>query len=543
MAFFNGIKIRTKLNLLVVFVALLLVGIGVSGLLGINASNKALSSVYNNHLLAINQLNELRGNQMLMRITLDAARLEQDSFEVMGLTDKVRSLIFKNDTSFKSYSAKVLSAEEKKLLDAFSQARLAFGKDSVVPMMDMLQEGRLEAADKLRKESLAPSFDKANDTINALITYQVDNAKRAFDKATRFSKTTLIISISSIVVGLVLTILSGFFIVRSINLGVAKLVDGASKLAQGNLTTRIHSTGKDELGEVAQAFNKMASDFSSVIQQVHGSSDGLAMAANNLSSTAGNLHAGSESQTQRAASMATAVDNLNASVGEIAGRAEGTAKAAGETRSTAQHGQKVVNQAVAGIRRIADTVSESTAIITSLGERSDQIGRIVNVIKDIADQTNLLALNAAIEAARAGEQGRGFAVVADEVRKLAERTSKATSEISAMISTIQDETGNAVRSMKTGSEQVGTGVELANQAGEVLQQINSSVASMTEMIDQIAELTRSQHAASTEITQQVEQIAAETQENFSSIGQVMHASQSLQDLSTTLQEGVNHFKT
>lgn len=543
MSLFSGIKIRTKLNLLVVFVALLLVGIGISGLLGINASNKALSSVYNNHLLAINQLNELRSNQMLMRITLDAARQEQDSFEVMALTDKVRSLIFKNDNSFKSYTSKVLSEDEKKLLNAFTQARLSFGKDAVVPMMDLLQEGRLEQADKLRNESLVPWFEKASVTIDALINYQVTSAKNAFEKATRFANMTRIISISSIAVGLVLTIFSGIVIVRSINLGVAHLVNGASKLAHGDLTSRIDSSSKDELGEVAQAFNKMASDFSSLIQHVHESSDGLALAANNLSSTAGNLHAGSENQTKHAASMATAVDNLNASVGEIAGRAEGTAAAANTARSTTKHGQQVVNQAVAGIRKIADTVSESTAIITSLGERSDQIGRIVNVIKDIADQTNLLALNAAIEAARAGEQGRGFAVVADEVRKLAERTTKATSEISSMISTIQEETGNAVRSMITGSEQVGTGVELANQAGEVLQQINSSVASMAEMIDQIAELTRAQHAASTEITQQVEQIAAEAQENFTSIGQVMHASQSLQGLSTTLQEGVNHFKT
>lgn len=542
MGLFTGIKIRTKLNLLVVFVALLLVGIGISGLLGINASNKALSSVYNNHLLSINQLNELRNNQMLMRITLDAARQEQDSFEVMALNDKVRSLIFNNDNRYKTYTSKVVSEEEKKLQDAFNQARLSFGRDSVVPMIDLLQEGRLEEADKLRKGVLAPAFDKASESINALINFQVEHAKRAYDSASRFSNMTRIISISSIAAGLVLTIFSGIVIVRSINLGVAQLVAGASKLANGDLTSRIKSNSNDELGEVANVFNKMASDFSSLIKQVHDSSSGLTAAAGNLSSTAGLLHEGSQNQSRRAATMATAVENMNSSIGEIAGRTERTSNAAGNARSTSEHGQQVVDQAVAGIRQIANTVSESTAIITSLGERSNQIGKIVNVIKDIADQTNLLALNAAIEAARAGEQGRGFAVVADEVRKLAERTTSATAEISSMINTIQEGTGDAVKSMKTGSDQVRNGVELANQAGEVLQQINSSVASMAEMIDQIAELTRSQHAASTEITQQVEQIAAEAQENFASIEQVMYASQNLQGLSTTLQEGVNRFK-
>ena len=174
--------------------------------------------------------------------------------------------------------------------------------------------------------------------------------------------------------------------------------------------------------------------------------------------------------------------------------------------------------------------------MVSLGQRSDQIGQIINVIKDIAEQTNLLALNAAIEAARAGEQGRGFAVVADEVRKLAERTALATSEISKMISAIQSETGNAVATMEKGSSEVSDGVALANQAGKSLQNINNSVKRVVDMIEQISESTRSQSETTNEITQRVEHIAEMAQENTVSVNETTHASHDLQKLSGHLQQ-------
>ncbi|MFA6902259.1 MAG: methyl-accepting chemotaxis protein [Gallionellaceae bacterium] len=180
--------------------------------------------------------------------------------------------------------------------------------------------------------------------------------------------------------------------------------------------------------------------------------------------------------------------------------------------------------------------------MTSLGHRSDQIGQIVNVIKDIAEQTNLLALNAAIEAARAGEQGRGFAVVADEVRKLAERTATATAEISQMISAIQSETVNAVTTMEKGSAEVNDGVALVNQAGQSLQNINSSVKRVVQMIEQISDATRSQSEATNEITQRVEHIAEMAKENTSSVDETTQASRDLQKLSADLQQVVSRFK-
>jgi methyl-accepting chemotaxis protein len=208
----------------------------------------------------------------------------------------------------------------------------------------------------------------------------------------------------------------------------------------------------------------------------------------------------------------------------------------------AEQGNHVVATAVKGIQEVANTVSESARMIADLGERSNQIGQILSVIKDIADQTNLLALNAAIEAARAGEQGRGFAVVADEVRKLAERTTSATSEISGMIGGIQSETGRAVAAMQKGSQQVAEGVTYANQAGDALKDINRSVAEAVDRIHEIATATRSHTAQSEQITAQVEKIAELAESNSASLQETNQSVRALLEQSQKLEQVVDRFR-
>jgi len=197
-----------------------------------------------------------------------------------------------------------------------------------------------------------------------------------------------------------------------------------------------------------------------------------------------------------------------------------------------------VSQAIDGMNRISASVMESARTIETLGKSSDEIGEIIAVIYDIADQTNLLALNAAIEAARAGEQGRGFAVVADEVRKLAERTTKATKEIASMIKSIQSDTDGAVKSMSAGTEEVEKGVSLVNQAGGSLDQIVEVVASVTDMIQQIATAAEEQSAAAEEISTNVEAVATITKETATGANQSSVATQELTRLASDLQQMV-----
>jgi methyl-accepting chemotaxis protein len=542
MNFLNNMKIRTKLTVLIVFVSALLGGIGLTGLLGINNSNNALLSVYNDRLLAINQLNEIRSNQMQIRIELLSARQETDGFEVMGHADKVSGNIFVIENILKSYNARRMAEEEKKLLDAFVKERINFGMTGVMPTIDLLQAEKFAEADKLRKEVMDPAYAKASDGIDALIKHQVDAAKNEYERALAIGKTIRIASIASIIMGLALTILIGLVITRSVNRGVSTLADAAKRLSDGDLTARANLASQDELGEVAQAFNQMANDFSSIIGTIRNSADQVTCAAETQSNAAEQIAALADSQREHATSAATAIEGLNTMVKDVAEKAQSISEAAQEAGAMADKGHDVVNAAVNGIQEISRTVNESEAMIESLGLRSDQIGQIVGVIKDIANQTNLLALNAAIEAARAGEQGRGFAVVADEVRKLAERTTNATSEISTMIGAIQSEISNAVTTMGKGGEQAEEGVAKAHQAGEAIDQITASVKHVVEMIQQIAHATRDESEIAGTVASRIEQIARMASESSKTIGQTAAACHDIQTMTHALQDEVARFR-
>ena len=542
MSLIKNLKIKTKLNILVVFASLLMVVIGAIGLVGINSSNSALSTVYNENLIRIIQLNEVRNNQNHIRAELLEAGMERDGFDILAHIDKVRSAMFKTETTLIEYVKHPMSADEKKMMEDFTTKRMNYGRDGVLPMLDLLQAEKVEQAQKLSKDVVVPGFAKASDGIDGLIQLQVDDAKKEYERVEKLTKIIRVAAIASIAIGLTLSVILGFTITSSVNAGVHELAQTAAKLANGDLTARVLWDSTDELGDVGRAFNQMAKEFSALISQVRQSADQVASAALLQASTSEKVSVISGNQTQQAGVAATSIDNLNVAVKEVAKKSLEVLSSATEASIMASDGQQVVNKAVLGIQQVATTVSESASLIAALGARSDQIGQIVSVIKDIAEQTNLLALNAAIEAARAGEQGRGFAVVADEVRKLAERTATATSEISGMISAIQTETGSAVSTMEKGSTQVKEGVALANQAGLSLQNINNSVKNVVEMIGQIADATRTQSDTTNEITQRVEHIAEMASANKISVDETTSASHDLQNLSTHLQQVVSKFK-
>jgi methyl-accepting chemotaxis protein len=218
------------------------------------------------------------------------------------------------------------------------------------------------------------------------------------------------------------------------------------------------------------------------------------------------------------------------------------AEAAKHAGTIAKEGGIVINETINGMGRIAEVVRKAAVTVQALGKNSDQIGEIVQVIDDIADQTNLLALNAAIEAARAGEQGRGFAVVADEVRKLAERTTKATKEIATMIKQIQKDTEGAVVSMSEGTAEVEKGKQLADKAGDSLNQIIRGSEQVVDMATQVAAASEEQSATSEQISKNIEAISNVTQESTAGIQQIAKASEDLNQLTLNLQELVGHFK-
>ena len=542
MRLFSNMTIRTKLTSGVGMATLMMIVIGVAGLWGTQNAQQAAESIYKDRLVAIDILNDVRNLQYQIRINLLLARQTGDSFEVMAFADKINGNIFKVAQLLEDYNKRKIGASEKALFDAFISARLDFGRNGVVPMIDLLQAEKLAEADKHRKAIVDPAFGKVSDAIDAVIQHQTTLAKAQFEQTTKQAQAIRIGSIVAIVFGSVMALVMGTLLARSINRGVGALVKASASLADGDLTTHVQVHGKDEICRVGASFNQMAQQFSHLISEVNASSKQVNQTADDLSSAASQVAQGSRLQSEQAAVAAQSVEQLNAAFKEIAATSVDIVSAANTARELSSRGNQVVGSVVQGIEKVAKTVSESATSISELGQRSIQIGHILSVIKDIADQTNLLALNAAIEAARAGEQGRGFAVVADEVRKLAERTTSATSEISTMVGAIQHGTQQAVETMRHSSDDVRDGVALANEAGRALKDISLSVEQVVHMIGQIAGSTRTQSEASDSLTATVEEIARMAQENSLAIEQAVSASRDMTARSHGLQGIISRFR-
>jgi methyl-accepting chemotaxis protein len=299
---------------------------------------------------------------------------------------------------------------------------------------------------------------------------------------------------------------------------------------------------EDEIGEATSALNKMKNNLSGMIQSIAGTAGQVASASEEISSGASQSAESARTQADQTHQVATAMREMSSTVLQVSENSQKASDSSHKAAEAARQGGQVVEQTLATMRSIADSTKNVASRVTELGKSSEQIGKIVAVIDDIADQTNLLALNAAIEAARAGEQGRGFAVVADEVRKLAERTTKATKEIATMIESIQVETKNAVQAMELGNREVQVGVEKTAASGAALEEIIKMAQQVGDMISQIATAATQQSSATEQVNANISQISSLTQESSSAADQTAKACTDLSGLALDLQNLVGQFK-
>ena len=313
-------------------------------------------------------------------------------------------------------------------------------------------------------------------------------------------------------------------------------------MAKGDLTPRVTGNYLGDHQILKNSINKMGESVSAILTRVKEAVQATANAANQISSSTEEMAAGAQEQNAQATEVAGAVEEMTKTIYETTKNTGQATEASKNSGKVAIEGGKVVEETIHGMNRIAEVVRKSADTVQALGKSSDQIGEIVQVIDDIADQTNLLALNAAIEAARAGEQGRGFAVVADEVRKLAERTTKATKEIATMIKQIQKDTSGAVESMEQGTKEVEIGKQLAEKAGKSLQEIIHGAELVVDIVTQVAAASEEQSSAAEQISKNIESISSVTQQSASGIQQIAHASEDLNRLTLNLQELIAQFK-
>ncbi len=327
-----------------------------------------------------------------------------------------------------------------------------------------------------------------------------------------------------------------------LNRSTSKLLNEMEKFSNGDLTIEVVPENEnDEIGKLFRGFNISVKNISEIIENVIGAVQATASASSEISSSSEEIAAGAQEQNSQIMEISTEIEEMTKSIIEASQNSTKSAMAAKNAGLIAKEGEKVVKQTIDGMNKIADVVKRSAETVNALGKGSDQIGEIVQVINDIADQTNLLALNAAIEAARAGEQGRGFAVVADEVRKLAERTTKATKEIAIMIKQIQKDTSGAVESMNTGTEEVERGKLLADKAGQSLKDIIIGVEQVVSVSTLVASSVEEQSSSAEKINKNIELISHVTNESATGIQQIAQTTEDLTRLTENLLKLTSRF--
>ena len=313
------------------------------------------------------------------------------------------------------------------------------------------------------------------------------------------------------------------------------------RIVDGDLSSEIVCVPGDTTS-LLYGMKEMQETLRTMIRSILNNAATLSTASSQLLTTFENVSEHAQQHGESASSMAAAVEEMTVSIDQVAENAQEAHSISMQASELSTEGTHIIESAASEMQKISDAVQSSATVIEDLGRHSEQISSIVNTIKEIADQTNLLALNAAIEAARAGEQGRGFAVVADEVRKLAERTSLSTTEIASMVGKIQNGTRSAVSSMQSGVVQAGKGVELATQAGNSINEIRSGSMRVTEVVNSISEAIREQVTASSEIAKSVEKVAQMSEENAVAMKDTTQSTHHLKQLSSSLNDSVSRFK-
>ncbi|KTC08986.1 chemotaxis protein [Pseudomonas syringae ICMP 11168] len=537
----NRTSFAKKLMAAFTVCAVITLAVGGVGMLGINRLSDALELTFSNNLVSVANTNETMTaltthNRGLYRL-LDA----KDTATAEKMRQSINAELERAQKVYAIYRATPLEDDERAAGDQYDALMSAYISASQ-NIFDLQQAGKLEDA-RNRLNALADGeFNKARGYLQIMIDSNKRQIKEGAEAADRLQSTSVFMLTAGVVIAFVVAIMLGILITRMITGPLRSAIEVAQRIASGDLTQSVSSTRGDEAGQLLNAIGTMQGNLKRTIQEISSASDQLASAAEELGAVTEESTRGLTRQNDEIQQAATAVNEMTAAVEEVARNAVSTSEESKSLATDAANGRGQVDNTVKGIGTMVREITESTGSVTTLAGHVRDISKVLEVIRSIAEQTNLLALNAAIEAARAGEQGRGFAVVADEVRALAHRTQASTVEIEGMIGTVQSGADGAVAAMSKSLATATSTQELAQRAGSALEKITSGVGTINERNMVIASASEEQAQVAREVDRNLVNIQELSAQSAAGANQTSASSQELSRLATSFNTMVAQFK-
>ncbi len=540
---FNAMSIRARLLATAALsIGFLILLAGVS-LYGQQRTTQALENVQTKSVQPMLAILEIDDRLKEIRFDMAASVLEVTSY--IGarnrLKEKRERLLPAWQEFLAQYDKAQASPEQTEVIDGIGKQL-----ENLNGLLNTLDEAYAKedkaAITALLQEQWPIVHKKLIKPLAQLVPERVELVKTTFEASVAEGRKLSTLAIGSFVVsalGLLMILLP---LTGSLSRAISNLNDTLSKIAGGDLSAHPDTSRQDELGDMARALDKTVEQLRDIIAGVKNAGDSLASAADQMAAEISVIIQRGHERSTYMERAASSIQHMSSAAEQIADGSTSAATASDAARTRATEGDGRMESSIAATQRVEAAVDNSAAVIQELSSATDRINEITNTIREIADQTNLLALNAAIEAARAGEQGRGFAVVADEVRKLAERTSASTADITSMVESIRSQTGSAVDAMARVHDEVSDGMRYARETRETFDGIVNAAQQVTDFAKQIADATRAQLTASNATTRDMDQIVAMSAENSASLGRVGDISSRLTSMSHQLQQMIGRFR-